>query len=75
MDGGSSGDWEAERLKLLMEVDQLRREKCFIEQALRDTRNELLEAREEICALNGDDEEHEPADFNDGLESDVRRGY
>lgn len=73
MDGGSS-DWEAERLQLLMAVEQLRAEKCIIEQALRDTRNELLEAREEICALNGDDEQPEPP-FNDGLESDVRRGY
>ena len=75
MDGGSSGDWEAERLQLLMEVEQLRTTNGVIERALVETRRELLEAREEICALNGDDEEHEPADFNDGLESDVRRGY
>lgn len=74
MDGGTS-DREAERLQLLMQIEQLRAEKCVIEQALRETRQELLEAREEICALNGDEEEHEPADFNDGLESDVRRGY
>lgn len=73
MADGSSGDWEAERLALLMEVEQLRAERCVFEQALRDTRSELLEAREEICALNGD--ENEEPSFDDGLESDVRRGY
>lgn len=71
MDGETSGDWEAERLQLLLEVEQLRAEKAVFEQALLDTREELLEARAVLAAEESD----ELAGFNDGLLSDVRRGY
>lgn len=69
MDGGASDE-----MKLQLEIERLRAANAVLEQALRDTRNELLEAREEICALNGDDEQAEPDD-DAGLRSDVARGY
>lgn len=80
MDGETRGDVKeeleqlrAERLRLLMDIEQLHAANAITEKALLDTRKELLEARAEICELWGDDEP-EPS-FDDGLESDVRRGY
>ena len=63
----------ADLLASRMETERQKENLRITERALLDTRKELLEARAEICALWGD-EEQEPS-FDDGLESDVRRGY
>lgn len=49
----------ADLLKASMTEAYLRASMGIVEKALRDTRRELLEAREEICALHGDEEERE----------------
>lgn len=49
----------ADLLKSRMETSREQGRLGIVESALQNTRRELLEAREEICALHGDDDEND----------------